>query len=110
MAEFFDYNPDTGVLTTMDYDEIEDKVYLHHTQDVEAVLEYTKLHRNDSLTDDGIKNNWWRYAVIPATVQMELRQKGIDMFSKDPAMRKRFFREINQNYPHLKLTHKTHGG
>lgn len=110
MAEFFDYNPDTGVTEMFEYDPITDKVHIHHTQDVQPLIDYARALRNDSMTDKGIKNSWWRYAVLPATVQMELRKKGINIFSKDPKDRKRLFREINENYPYLKLTDKVHTG
>ena len=60
----------------------------------------------------------WSYSCITANaeaassltpiVQIELRKKGIDIYSKDPAMLRRMFAEINTNYPYCKVTDKTH--
>ena len=108
MSEFFDYDPLTGVTTTFDYDEDTDMAILTDTQDVSPILEYAKKIRNDGLTDKGIKEDWWRYCIIPTVVQLELLKKGINIMSPDTDQLKRAFKEINQNYPYLKLTEKKH--
>jgi len=108
MAEFFDYNPDTGVTEYFSYDEATGDVTIRHEQDVEAVLQRAKHLRDSGKGDLGIKNNWWHYCILPTTVQIELRQKGIDFMSKDPRDLKRLFQEIDANYPYLKTTNKKH--
>ena len=47
------------------------------------------------------------YAVIPAHVELAMRQKGINIYN--PAQTKEVLKEINTNYPHLKTTNRTHG-
>ena len=107
MAAFFDYDPVTGMTEHYDYDWKNEKHIIRSTQDVSGVLEYAKAHRDNHLTDSGIKKGWWKYAVIPTVVQMELLKKGISL--TNPRDTKRLIREINENYPYLKTTDKTHG-
>lgn len=106
MAEFFDYDPLTGVAEYFDYDAEKKQFSIHYRQDVEPLLNYTKALANQSLTDGGIKKDWWQYAIIPPVVYMGLMKKGID--PADPTHTKKLLREINSNYPYLKTTQKTH--
>ena len=108
MSEFFDYDPDRGITTYFDHDELTEKTTLRRVQDLDPLLDYCKALRNDGLRDDGIKNNFWHYCYIPATVEHELLKKGISIH--DPSMTKRVVREINENYPYLKTTEKKHAG
>lgn len=109
MAEFFSYDPTNGVRKMWDYDEMAGKAHFRHEQDVEPLLRYTNEMRNTGLRDRAFKE-LKHYAELPAVVQIELRNKGIDIFSKDPQMIKRMLREIDTNYPYLKVTEKRHGG
>ena len=104
MAKFVEID-DRGVETWEDmYD---GKLQVHYRQDVEPLLEYTKRSRNDGLTDHGIKNDLWHYAQIPPVVILEMRFKhGLDVFNRDHL--KKVFALINSEYPHLKMTNKTH--
>ena len=110
--EFFDYSPDKGVVEMWDYDQMTGKAYVRHSGDHEAFFRRNAEARNTGSCDKGIMENGqefhW-YCSIPPVVQIELRTKGIDIYSKDPAMIKRMFAEINQNYPLLKMTDKHHG-
>ena len=108
MAEWFDYNPDTGVTEWFDYDDDTGNVTIRMEQDVELLLERAKWLRDSGQGDKGIKNNWWHYCIIPTTVQVALRQKGLDIMSKDPQILKAVFKEIDRNYPYLKTTNKKH--
>lgn len=108
MAQFFDYDPHTGIRTDFEYDEETGVAKLIQSSDVSAAVDYAKAHANVGATDGGIKQGLWKYAILPPIVQIQLRQKGIDIYSKDPTMLNRFFREIDENYPHLKLTTKKH--
>lgn len=105
MARFVDYDPDRGVETWEDmYD---GKLQIHYRQDVEPVLEYTKMLRNSGLADQGIKRDMWHYAQIPPVVIMEMRFKhGVDVFNRDHE--KKVFELINREYPHLRTTNKWH--
>lgn len=104
MAEFFDYNPNNGmVYHTEDSDG--DDLILRSSQDVEPILNHIneKRKRND---DKGIKRGFWHYCTIPTHVELELRQKGINIYNKHQT--KELLKEINTNYPHLKVTRLNH--
>jgi hypothetical protein len=104
MAEFVDKNP-AGVETWVAHED--DKLSIHYRQDVEPVLDYARILRNDGLTDSGIKRDFWLYAVIPPVVILELRHKyGLDIFKRDHY--KRAIDVINSDYPYLKTTEKVH--
>lgn len=108
MAEFFEYDPVTGIRTDFEFDEETNKVTLYRSADIEAVLRYNQALRNEAITDKGIKESWWRYASIPPIIQLQLRAKGIDLNNQDHL--KRAIQEINTNYPYLKCTDKEHDG
>tara|TARA_R110000824_G_scaffold20578_1_gene77572 strand:+ start:940 stop:1263 length:324 start_codon:yes stop_codon:yes gene_type:complete len=104
MSKFIDYNPDKGVWHEEEYDHIENKVVIHTKQDVEPVLEYTKRLRNSGVNDK--VGEFSHYAVIPVHVELALRKKGINIYSQHYT--KELLKEINQNYPHLKVTNLKH--
>lgn len=112
MPEFFDYNPTTGVTETWDYDESTGQAFIHHSSDLQPFFARNAELRNTGGTDKGIMENgkeFHFYASLTPIVQIELRKKGIDIYSKDPAMIRRMFAEINANYPYCKVTDKKHG-
>ncbi len=106
MAEFFDYDPVTGLEEYFEYEQDTGKINIHYRQDCTAIVDYAKSLANWSMTDGGIKRDWWQYATIPAVVQMEMMKKGIDLRDKNAT--KRIVKEINTNYPWLKTTQKHH--
>ena len=106
MAKYFDYDPVTGIRETTDIDEQSGLVTIHQAEDVEPLLDQCKEAANWGLTDQGIKRNFWHYAEIPVTQVLELKKRGIDIFDRNCT--KRMFQEINTNFPHLKVTSKTH--
>lgn len=108
MALFLDYDPVTGVRYDMEYDEDTGNAKISTSQDVSAAIDWAKTQANMGVTDKGIKQGFWKYATIPVVVQVALRNKGIDIYSKDPTMQKRVFREINENYAWCKTTSKHH--
>ena len=104
MSEFFDYNPHNGMIYSTDFDNANDNLIIHSKQDVEPILDHMNEKRK---TDDkGIEKNFWHYCSIPTMVELELRQKGINIYNKHQT--KELLREINTNYPHLKATRKNH--
>lgn len=103
-----DFDPLTGLANYWDYDEMTGNAIIKTVQDVEPVLNYTKALANAGGTDQGIKQGMWLYAKIPPIVQLQMRQKGIDI--NDPNATKRIIQEINENYPHLKCTQKNDSG
>ena len=108
MSEFFDYDPLTGLTYKTDYDWASDSITLNTSQDVQPVLDRARQLRNDETRDSkGIKDDFWLYAIIPPMVEVEIRNKhGININDKNCT--KDFLRIINTEYPHLKVTNKTH--
>lgn len=104
MAEFFEYNPENGMIYHTEEAE-EDKLILRSSQDVEPILDYTSAKRNRN-DNSGIKRGFWHYCTIPTHVELELRQKGINIYNKRQT--KELLKEINTNYPHLKVTRLNH--
>jgi hypothetical protein len=108
VATFFDYDPLTGIRTDMDYNEETGEATLIQSSDISAAVDYAKTIANHGIADQGIKKGLWKYAIIPPIVQVALRQKGLDIYSKEPTMMNRVLREIDENYPWLKTTTKKH--
>lgn len=107
MPILFDFNPDSGVTETFDYDPITDQVAITATQDVSAFLDHMQALRNDpSLSQKGMKEEWWHYCSIPEVVEIALRNKGLKLEDKNHT--KAILQEINANYPYLKATDKWH--
>lgn len=106
--ELFDYDPATGIKTLWDYDEETGKGVFRREQDVSAIVDWASSIRNQGLADGELKKDDYMcmYAVIPVGVEMELRQKGINIY--DPSCTRRLLEEINANYPYLKTTDKVH--
>lgn len=106
MAEFFDWNPHRGTWYEHDYDEQTGKTIIHTKQDVKPVVDHAQRMRDSGYVDRGIKKGWWRYATIPAHVELELRQKGINIYKTEQT--NELLKELDLNYPHLKYTYKKH--
>ncbi len=107
MPLVFDHNPDTGITQYFDYDPIKDEVHLTSVQDCTALIDLmTKLRNNEDYSKQGMKEEWWHYATIPAIVEIELRKKGLNIYDKNAT--KAIIKEINQNYPAFKATTKHH--
>jgi hypothetical protein len=107
MPEFFDYDPLTGVRKTFDYDEMTGTAYIRSEQDVAPLLSQTMENRNTGKYDSA-RREFKMYASLPPVVQIELKNKGIDIYSKDPAMVRKMLQTINRDYPYLKSTWKVH--
>ena len=105
MADYFDYDPLTGVRTDFDYDHDTGKASLIHTQDIEPALERIKMSRDNNLRDNGIKESWFHYAEIPLVYLLKMRKMGIQW--DDP---KEINKAVNTYWPELKMTTKKEGG
>ncbi|MHA2067374.1 MAG: hypothetical protein ACXABY_23645 [Candidatus Thorarchaeota archaeon] len=107
MSEFLDYDPVHGLTYSTDYDPVEDKIILHSQQDLTKTLEHCETRRNEN---DGITkgDGFWLYCTVPAWLELELREKGINIHDKNCT--KDFIKEINQNYPKFKYTTLHHEG
>lgn len=106
MPEFFSYDPLSGVTRFFDYEEDTGLVRIHSQQDVDSMLRVTTETANTGAADAGIKKGFFHYASLPPVVQLELRKKGIDIYSKDPSMIRRMDQEIETVYSRFKTTHK----
>lgn len=108
MAILIDKDPLTGVEQLLDDNEHEKRgISIHYQQDVEPVLDYCKMLRNDGLTDYGIKNDLWHYAHITAVAILKLKyEDGVDIFNRNHYPR--LFQLLNTKYKYLKTTEKQH--
>jgi hypothetical protein len=104
-----DFDPITGKKVTMDYRDDGRDVRIVTEQDLTPLLERTKkLAKDDDYTRKGIKSDMWHYASVPEVLWPELLQKhGVDMLASKVDW-PRLFSVINEHYPYLKTTTKTH--
>ena len=105
MSEFLDYDPLHGLTYSTDYDPVDDKIILHTHQDLSDTLDHCERKRNQN---DGITGDLWLYCSVPAWLELELRDKGINIHDKNCT--KDFIKEINTNYPKFKYTTLHHEG
>lgn len=107
MRRVLDYNPLTGETLYFDYT-ADDKMILTHEQDVTNILRYTQEAQNDDdKTKRGWKKDWWKYATVPNTVIVEMKQKhGVDFFDENDS--KKVFRLLDTEYKRFKTTTKRH--
>jgi hypothetical protein len=109
MADWFDYNPLTGITSEFTYDNDTGNLHVKRSQDLDPFLDYVTEVRNAGFADQKRKKHGGEYAMhalLPTLVIAELLQKGIDI--ADPNCTKRLTEEIERNYPHCKLTNKVH--
>jgi len=98
------WNAHTGTWYEEDYDATTDSIIIHTKQDTQPVLDYAKAQRNSGVNDK--VGEFAHYAIIPAIVQVQMRQKGIDINNKRHYPR--VFKEIETNYQYLKTTNLKH--
>lgn len=106
MLEKLDHDKFSGITEFIETDG--DIAKVHSVQDVEPLIELNKARANEGICDQGIKDGMWHYCDIPMTILIEMKKKGINLFHPSPGDWKRFFNEVNTNYPYLKTTHKRH--
>jgi len=103
--EFFDYDPLTGVKESLAFED--GKIHVRYEQDIQPILDHNAMLRNQQLAD----GNWKKhdvalYARIPPVVQGQMLKKGINFLDQNHIGA--VLKEINQNYPYLKVTDKVH--
>lgn len=109
MKRLLDVDPLHGTSCWFEYDHSSKQIRLTHEQDVTPFLDLNKAAANDDdKTKRGIKGDWWKYASIPAVVEIEWMNKyGITL--DNPAHRKKVFDLLNHpDYRYLKTTGKIH--
>lgn len=109
MASFLDFDPLTGVQQWVDGDE-SNRLQVHYRQDVEPLLDLTKLERSEGASDlRWRKTGMALYARIPPVVVLEILHKyGVDIMSANKTHWAKAFKIINSDYPHLKCTDMHH--
>lgn len=104
MSRNREWNPTTGTWYEEEYDHQTDSIIVHTKQDVQPVLDYAKEQRNSGINDK--VGDFALYAVIPATVEVQLMQKGINIHDKNNTSR--VVKEIETNFPYLKTSNLKH--
>jgi hypothetical protein len=113
MKRLFDRDEFYGTTEIFHYDEASGKSCIETLQDVEPILDQTKILRDDDEhTKRGIKNEMWQYAHIPVVVQLKWLQKYGPV--NDPMKKgneKLLFQLLNDpEWRYLKTTNKIHRG
>lgn len=117
MSKFIDFDPLRGVETRISFHKHGDtgEQQVHYRQDVEPIIDLANIERSQGLADAHAKRQYkWGeeihlYARIPPVIIMEIRNKfGINLLRMDKNQMKRAFEIINEHYPKLKTTEKTH--
>jgi hypothetical protein len=104
VSKFFDFNYNRGTWYEYDYDEQTDNAIVSIKQDVQPVLDLAKDERNSGINDK--VGDFSKYAVIPAHVEVALKQRGINIYDQNQT--KELLKVINQEYPLLKTTNLHH--
>ena len=104
-----DRDPLTGKETWFEYDHTTDTVQLTEKESVQHVLDYCANLRQLSgeRTKKQIKNDWVHYAILPSTVQLEMKFKhGVDPWDKNDWAKR--YQLINTEYSKFKVTDIVH--
>lgn len=107
--ELISHDPLLGLSTYHSYDAETDTSVFSYEGDPASHLDLNKRLANDAeVTRQGIKDEFWLYASIPAIVQMKLlTEKGIDVWN--PHHRDRLSKVLEDpEYRYLKTTNKIH--
>jgi hypothetical protein len=113
MKRLFDKDDFLGITEIFHYDELTKTARIETLQDVEPILDANKALQNDEeFTKQGIKNEFWKYANIPAVVQLQWLQKyGPENDPMKKGNEKLLFRLLNNpEWRYLKTTNKIHQG
>ena len=106
-----DYDPFSGITTTFDYIESEDRTVIGREQDCSLILEANKVLQNeDEVWKRGVKQSWAHYCQVPnIIIEKWKKDHGVDFFNKDHE--KAWLKLVNQpEYRYLKTTTKMHRG
>ena len=106
MAEFFDYDPVSGLTYKLDWSDEDRKVTIRSEQDCQPILDHMAKVRNSDKAERGIKNDWWFYCTIPPAVELALLQRGVNINKKGHLAKA--LKIIDSEYPYLKSSRKRH--
>lgn len=102
-------DPITGIATFHEYNEATNETTIIYVGDDTPCIEENKRLANDAdYTKNGIKQEFWRYASIPPSIQLKwLTEKGVDVYNKDHG--KKIGELVNdREYSYLKTTSRHH--
>jgi hypothetical protein len=103
---WIEYDPNTGIKETNIVQD-DGTLIVRKEADVQELVDATKAIANSGATDIGIKKGLWHYCSIPLAVQYEMLVKhGVNI--QDRNHWPKVFDLVNQHYPYLKTTHKSH--
>lgn len=111
MPDFFHYDRFTGVVEHVSDEPETGKIAIHASADMQPFVDRIAEARNTGVAEKGLFENgkeFHLYAVLDPITIMQMRAKGIDIYSKDKTMQRKMFDEINANYPACKVTKRTH--
>ncbi len=103
--ELFGVDADTGVRHYTEMDVMEQAITLQYEIDAEPMVERNKIARNEGEYDKG-SEGWHKYCDVDDVLIMRMLNKGINILRPTPSDWKKFFREIETNYPFYKVTNK----
>lgn len=106
MKRILNYDPLTR--ETIWFESDGDKVFITHTQELDEHLDFAQALANDNdQTARGIKSDMWRYAHVPNTIIMDMKERfGVDFFDNNDAPK--MFDLLNTEYSRFKTTSKVH--
>ncbi len=93
------FSQEDGVTTYFDYDHLTDNMHFTAVQDATPLLDAMHGKRTQERWNKEVKEDWVHFASIPPIVELELRQKGINIHDKNCTTR--LMKEIQSNYPYL---------
>lgn len=104
MKQLLDYDADTCVAHYTHTED--DSLTLETKLDAQPMVERNKLARNEGLYDLTVKDPVHKYCDVDDVLIMKMLNKGINMLRPTNSDWKRFFQEIETNYPFYKVTNK----
>jgi hypothetical protein len=94
---------ENGIEEWFEYDPINDTMNIQTRTDVTPILEAMNEKRKQELWTKEVKGDWVHFAKIPPAIEIELKQRGLDIHDKNCT--KRLMQVIQSEYPYL-LSHQ----
>ena len=104
LMEYLHTDPNSGLSYYTSEEPVSGKTIVRTQQDCQAVIDHAAVQRAEGMRDKGIDGHMKKYCDLPMAIILELKKKGINMLRPSNGDWKRFFQEIETNYPLLKTT------
>lgn len=103
-----DYNPLAGTSVTFEYDHATERMVITHHEDIRRSLKKAAdLRADKEHSKNGIKNEFWHFAHVPAIIQMKMKEEdGVNFWDKNDWPR--VYKLLNTKYAAFKTTDGTH--